>query len=401
MSPSTSEHSSSRAAHGHGAIWKPRVETARSARDLHDAFRFRYRIYIEEMKMPLLSANHHSKTVRDDADEHAITYLSRDRNGDIIATARTVIGNPGVAAETASVFDLDKFVAFFDHSEISFTGRLAIHPAWRRSPILRHLCEAIYGDLITAGVKLDFIVCTPGLVRLYQAFGYRQHRNAIAFDDLGYRIPMVSFLADIGYLRRIRSPLVPHPVAAACQPASTPIYADVFPGQSAPFETRGSECTRDLEQLTATSAGGHERLLTGLTEQEIRILLTRFQVLRPALGDPVVMSGTVGDELFYVIEGEVSRFDRSDHGSPALEKCRRGSFFGEREFLVDEPRSMDCVVTDRKTRLLVIDRSGFESLAAIFPRIRSIIAENMLRQTASSADPKETRRNPEPGVIDP
>jgi hypothetical protein len=74
---------------------RPVISVATELSELEDLFRFRYRIYVEEMPRKQKYSNHASKQIRDPLDHFAISLIARGTDGAIIEAVRTNFGSDG------------------------------------------------------------------------------------------------------------------------------------------------------------------------------------------------------------------------------------------------------------------------------------------------------------------
>ena len=121
-------------------------------------------------------------------------------------------------------------------------------------------------------------------------------------------------------------------------------------------------------------------LFTHCDEAELRLLDERMETKSYAAGEIVIHSGTIADELFVLIAGNVEvrlRLDENRH--QRLDVFSSGMSFGEISFLDGSPRSADIVaITDVRCR--VIDRAFFEALGAQFPLLKARILNQIALQ---------------------
>jgi hypothetical protein len=86
-------------------------------------------------------------------------------------------------------------------------------------------------------------------------------------------------------------------------------------------------------------------------------------------GERVVREGDPGEELYLVMEGEVSVWRGLDGDAPRrLNTLGPGSYFGEMSILDQQPRSAS-VVTNRESRLLVLEGGRLRDLVLEQPEI--------------------------------
>lgn len=344
------------------------IRIARSDEERMRVFRFRHQVYVDEMRMPLDTIDAALGIVRDAVDDNAALYFREGPDGQIIATVRQLIGTPAQVDAMHAVFETQRFRRFCADHELSFSARLAIRSDWRCSTVLRELAERLYQNLFEAGIRFDFMVCTPGLLSMYEAIGYRRYKAAVCFSDLGYRIPLVLDVDDGEYLRRIRSPL--SRLAANAPARSPPLrLADIVPDTApciGPADDPRTAHAAHLAEAFTHDPGNPFRLLD---ERLLWSLLTRFKLLKTAIGEPIIVAGTAGDELFLIIRGRADRIAGRGSEARIVESYADGQCFGISGFLSGGCRTDGIVIGVDGTELLVIDRPGFDALTTIVPQL--------------------------------
>jgi N-acyl amino acid synthase FeeM len=185
----------------------PEVTVATTEEERIRVYQFRYSIYVEEMGKNLSYANHAEKILRDELDGGAtLLYVTHDTS--IIASLRIVWGEGGPAPDrTIEDYGLVRF-STFSSGAFSYTSRMMIAPAWRRSRALVALVEKAYQLMRARVIRFDFINCAPHLVPFFERMGHRRYKPAFIDPDVGYRVPMVLLLEDLEHLLLVRSPLV-------------------------------------------------------------------------------------------------------------------------------------------------------------------------------------------------
>jgi predicted GNAT family N-acyltransferase len=169
-------------------------------------YRFRYRIYIEEMGKPYQNADHQNKLLTDSLDQKC-TLLYAEKNNKIIGTVRI---NWGADQETMNYFDnsdfaLDRFRSFPD-SRFSLNSRLMLSADFRNTLLGKNLAEASYRLGRERQIFFNFISCKPTLVSFFVRLGFRTYRNEFVDVNAGRQVPLVLLLEDENYLRETRSP---------------------------------------------------------------------------------------------------------------------------------------------------------------------------------------------------
>jgi diguanylate cyclase (GGDEF)-like protein len=119
-------------------------------------------------------------------------------------------------------------------------------------------------------------------------------------------------------------------------------------------------------------------LFSDLDMSELEALRSRMRAMRCAAGDEVFAEGETGDELFVLIEGNVSiGLHLADGDEIVVSEVHPGGFFGEMAIFDRSPRSASCRCTESSV-LLALGSEGFEAFARERPRAASRIMRKML-----------------------
>jgi hypothetical protein len=130
------------------------------------------------------------------------------------------------------------------------------------------------------------------------------------------------------------------------------------------------------------TAGGIP-LFAGCSEEELRSIIARFELVCFEPGDIVVTEGQPGDSLFVLTTGALRAFVRDRAGrSVRVRDMPEGSFFGEVALLRGQPRSATVTCATR-CELLELDRASLDEITAVYPRVRQLIVETCEARSGS------------------
>jgi voltage-gated potassium channel len=124
-------------------------------------------------------------------------------------------------------------------------------------------------------------------------------------------------------------------------------------------------------------------LFAGLDPAAVGQIITLLHSRMFDAGEVIVRRGTPGDNMFFVVSGEV--VVEADHGEVIL---LEGDFFGEMALLEHRPRSSSVRAVTR-VRLLVLDREDLERLGRKHPAI--------LKRIRDTASARRERNKPATG----
>lgn len=122
-------------------------------------------------------------------------------------------------------------------------------------------------------------------------------------------------------------------------------------------------------------------LLQGLTENDQDLLGRYFDTFSAAAGQMLFRIGEPGDQLFVLLEGEVT-LGLPIQGRSSLRRLftiTPGVVFGEMALLDAQPRSA-CAVVDRDARIMALSRQNFEQLRAVHPALFARLMQNIAHE---------------------
>jgi MFS superfamily sulfate permease-like transporter len=122
-------------------------------------------------------------------------------------------------------------------------------------------------------------------------------------------------------------------------------------------------------------------LLSGLTEADQGVLSTYFETLSIPAGDVLFRTGDQGDQLFVLLEGEITLglpIDGQTH-LRRLATITPGVVFGEMALLDAQPRSAHALA-DSASVLKVLSRSNFARLRDQHPSLFAIMLQNIAHE---------------------
>jgi len=121
-------------------------------------------------------------------------------------------------------------------------------------------------------------------------------------------------------------------------------------------------------------------LLSGLSREELIELAGQMKVARYAKGESVVVKGSRGDALMFLLAGRLQAVDYTEDGREiGLNLFSPGSFFGELTLIDGLPRSASVMAIEASAVALLPKK---EATALIYGK--PAIAEKMLRHFANS-----------------
>lgn len=153
--------------------------------DVREAvFRFRYDIYVREMRRRQKDADHDRGRVEDALDRTAVLLAARDSaSGRIVGTARANVVAHADLGVYERLYGLDTLNAA-ERGATSITTRFMVERERRGTTLVVQLARALFARGVSAGVTTDYIDCNEPLVPFFARLGYEPLRP-IEHPDYG------------------------------------------------------------------------------------------------------------------------------------------------------------------------------------------------------------------------
>lgn len=337
-------------------------------------YAFRYRVLVEELGLEPRGADRKAKLVRDPLDDVA-TQLYVTQGAETQAALRLLPGaGSTLPGEIAAAYQMHRFGRWGDQA-LSFSDRLLVGPAWRKSRIPAVLMGAAYKLLRREGVRFDFCRCPPALIGLFQKLGYRRYARNYVDPEAGLQAPMVLVLDDLPHLVEMNSPFAAQARGDVNRDDAAQWFRREFPDAERYTGTRMRDEERFwvylTEQLHQTPLVGLP-LLNGLTFAEAKQLLGQTTVLNVESGEKLVRVGDVGSEMFVILSGAVE----ARAGGRRLASFKAGALFGEIAFLSAMPRTADIVAID-DAEVLVLTQDVMHRVMKAQPSLAARVLFNL------------------------
>jgi hypothetical protein len=167
-------------------------------------YRFRYEVYVKEMKRTQEYADRELEIVCEPLDKSGHIAFAED-SGRVVGTARFNVGVDDSFGVYKDLYRLRSFGSFYP-SSLSMTTKLIVAPEYRRSTLPLQLSVFCYKQGLPLGPVFDFIDCNPPLVLFFRKLGYRQVFPNINHPEYGAVIPLVLAIYDREHLESVKSP---------------------------------------------------------------------------------------------------------------------------------------------------------------------------------------------------
>ena len=181
------------------------VRMANTADERAAVFKFRYRVYIEEMRKRL-NCDPEKRLLKDAMDDFSASLYVACGNEIVATLRRTLCSGNCLPQQYIEWFRLDEFLKSYPPEKFSVSSRLMVSREWRKSRAAAMLILEAYREARVRGVEFDFLLTNPSLISLYEHLGYRRYCDSVQDPDVGLLVPMVWTLADHEHLRAVKSP---------------------------------------------------------------------------------------------------------------------------------------------------------------------------------------------------
>ena len=181
------------------------IRLAETEDELQALYRFRYKIYVEEMGRVQHDADHDKKIIKDELDSKGYNLIAY-KAGQIVGAARLNLN------ESISDFYKD-FYKIADQKgahkfNTSIVTRLMVAKEVRKSPLAFRIFIACYETALWKGNRFNFIDCNDHLIDFFKSFGYEHYIKKINHKEYGLVNPLMLDLHDESHFRALKSPFL-------------------------------------------------------------------------------------------------------------------------------------------------------------------------------------------------
>ena len=342
-------------------------------------FRFRYRIYVQEMGRYQSVADHERERFAEPVDDHSLLfYTSVDGPGsEVVATSRVTCGADGLSDRQIDQYQLQPFLDRVPADVVAVGERAMVRPDLRGSSLFLDLMGQSFAEINQRRIELMFGASEAHLLSLYQSLGMRTYsQRNINSTEAGYLIPQLLVVEDVEYLRRLKSPFARFAKDFGDDRRIPDCLTELLSGGSAVMSRHlasGEDYWEEVHEALEGAEGLRPSALDGLDQEDAQRALEKSNIIECDPGDVVVKKGGVSRNLYVVLEGTLEVRD----GERAVAVLSPGDVFGEMSFLLGRPRSMDVVAAVPDTRVLSLSESAIRSMIDEDPRSASIMLLNL------------------------
>jgi len=363
--------------------WLTKLDTVHKAETKEEReaiYRFRYQIYIEELKYNY-EADHERKWLRQEEDDQpTTTLLYTGSPDDITSTVRVRAWKPGeVPPAVFALTSMDRFPGI-EGLGVSHIGRMMIRRSLRGKLVLPSLLAGGYEFLVgEKGADLAFLDCVPGIVRHYRQLGARPYGGRLI--DLGYSpgIPLVIVLSDYAHLKRsgsIVAPLVKKYFGEGKRaPLDLAPYRHLFESETVPVEFDPEKVWEALQDRLLAGEESIPTFVDALSPGALFHLSESGYLLDVKAGDLITRAGIGQREMFVILEGACE----VEGASGRIALLEKGDLFGEIAFFSEAGERTATVRALSDSKLLVLRQKFLDELTTNDPEAACQILLNVSR----------------------
>ena len=360
------------------------VNVATTQDEREAIYRFRYEVYVEELKRDYPDADHERRWLRDEDDTQDYTvnfYVGTlDR---VVGAVRLLIWPPGeIPEDYHRLFSMDIFPGIED-LVTSEMGRLMVRPTSRGKAIFPSLINTMYEHLVARDGQLCFLYCVPGLVKHYRrTIGARPYGGHLIPAGSSVGIPMVLIVSDSDHLAESGatfSELSRKYFDTGGRPKlDVSRFADILEGESVPVKLDEEVVWEEFQHQLLEGESSTPAFLSALPPEAIRKLTASGFILNLSAGDVIAKSGTEEREVYVILNGV---FEVISQGR-RLAILEKGDLFGEIAFFTEAGERSASVRAMSDGQLLALRRNFLKELTHSDPEAGFQILTNMGRVMA-------------------
>jgi CRP-like cAMP-binding protein len=316
---------------------------ARTEEERERVYRFRYRVYVDELGLSPPEADHAGRRLRDALDDVGVSLALVDGD-EVVGSLRVVrLSDVRDPSPLVAKFGLEPALRAFGPTSVCTTSRFMLDPRLRHGTAVFRLMQLAFESLPDA--RLNYGDCSPHLVPFYEHLGYRRYTRAYNDTAYGFKVPILMLIGDRQRLERVRSPIArlaaARPDDAEARAWFERTYPDYVRLDSAPFLSEGVFFDL-LASRVATDPIHALRPLRGLERAEAERFLAQATTVRAEPGDRILRQGERGDALYVLLSGVAEVWLDEEPRAPVA-VLGAGDPFGEIGFLTSEPRTANVV----------------------------------------------------------
>lgn len=344
-----------------------------------EIYRFRYRVYAEEMSKHFPSMDHTNKLLCDKLDDWSLLLYAKS-GAEIIGTLRINIGMlVDFSSFWVQALSLKKFAQFNKNNSIfAYTSKFMVSQFYRNSTVPYLLAAESYRFYCKQQIQFSFGVCNFHLLRLYEQFGFRRFGENFVDDGYGLLAPYVLLVDDIEHLRAVRSPFFRLArKRKSLDNQATKWFHQKFMKNSNIMNSQlvsQEDLWRFLYSHFGTSPVQTVTILQRLSDVDaIRFMQCCGVVVQCQTGDHITFQGDTSYALNILISGQLESFNFMGSSAHVILPGHEIGANG----LVNHPVHTEDIFAAVDSEILVLSSLAFPKFRHSYPDIANKIIQNM------------------------
>ncbi len=351
-------------------------------------YRFRYEVYVTEMRRYQENADHENRWLLDDDDEKPYSLLLYCGSIDnITATARVCAWDAGQIPDDAKERLSTHLVPGIEGYNTAEVTRFMIKPQARGRFLLPSLIIHGYEYLAgEAGTDLSFFQSIPALVSHFRRLGTRPYGGALLEGGASTLIPSVMVISDLRYFKQCGSFLALFVKKYFFGPNKRPPMdtrelEKIFQDNVVPVEMDAMRVWDDVQSELLLDDTQVSNFLDKLMPDVVEEIVKAGMILNVPVGSTLTKEGTIDRQMYLVLDG---RFEVIAN-TRTVAVLVKGDLFGEMAFFRKEGVRTATVRSLNEAKVLVISQKSLRKLMykspegalQIFTNIGQILSDRL------------------------
>jgi len=359
-----------------------RAFRARSDEQREAIYRFRYRVYVDELGLSPPEADHERRRLADVHDQFGLSYGLMEDGGNVVGSLRCIfMADVPDPAPLVAKFAMEPAVRSFGLAALVTTSRFMLDPKLRHGMSILHLMRAAYEDARARGVRLNYGDCSPHMLPFYESMGYRRYVAPYNDTAYGFKLPIVMVVGDRQHFAAVRSPLARLAEAHADDEQASEWFAATYPQWVQPTSAGLMEAGSFFDLLIERVASDplHSvALFQGLSREAIERFLASATIVSASPGDRIVREGDRDDTVYVLLKG-LAEVVRARTGQRPIAALGAGDLFGEIGFLTAAPRIASVIARTPCEMLVLSGRRQLQKFLEGDPVVAARLLFNLSR----------------------
>ena len=337
------------------------IYPAQTEEERNAVFRLRYQVYTEELGRYSEIADHASKMLIEDIDEHSRLFYAVIDGKPVAGMRQTWGGDGPFTQRHIDQYQIAPFLERTDASNLLIGERLHVLPQYRGTDVLFRMFTTALSFVKEHDIELVFGDCEPHLLNMYMSLGFRTYsKRNFNSPAAGYLVLMMMLPKDQAFLRAVNSPFAPL-LADIGQPDAEAEWQDLLANGSAVSQQLSAEQDYWSQIYGALDELEHNAVhpFDGMTDEQSAVCFDKSTVIECIIGDRILKKGNTARNMFIILSGVLEV--RSEEGN-ILAVFTTGDVFGEMAFLLGTPRSHDVYAATDDVKLLSLSEGQIRTI---------------------------------------